>query len=190
MNNKDISFLYNKIKVTLKKKDGKLPSNCYFLDKENVLALPNPYGDSRHPYTRDGMTLWAYSSGYISVNETNFYIIPITLEGKEPYLAFFGGILNKKGTYDYFSISGVSDTEFGKEKVEKYVVFTPTSAIYLRVVNKLIFAFVIQLKSNFILLFFIVFKQFTSSLILLLNLFLLISFIKLFFSFQLYKSKE
>lgn len=148
MNTKDISFLYSKIKATIKKKEGKLPSNCYFLDKENVLALPNPYGDSRHPYARDGMTLWAYSSGYISVNETNFYIIPITLEGKEPYLAFFGGILNKKGTYDYFSITGVSDTEFGKEKVEKYVVYTPTSAIYLRVVNKLIFSLEISLNNK------------------------------------------
>ena len=139
MNSQEIKLLYGKIKGTIAKNSGALPSNCYFLSKENVLVLPNPYGDSRHPYTRDGLTLWAYSSGYISVNETDFYIIPITLEGKEPYLSYFGGILNKKNQYDYFSITGSSDTEFGKEKVEKYVVFTPTSALYLRVVNKVIF---------------------------------------------------
>ena len=140
MNTKEIALLYKQIRATLKKNIGKLPSNCYFLDKENVLALPNPYGDSRHPYTRDGMTLWAYSSGYITINESNFYIIPMTLEGKEPYLSFFGGLLNKKGQYDYFSITGVSDTLFGRENVEKYVVFTPTSAVYLRVINEVVFA--------------------------------------------------
>ena len=148
MNTKEIKLLYGKIKASLKRKEGKLPSNCYFLSKENVLAMPNPYGDARHPYTRDGMTLWAYSSGYISINETNFYIIPITLEGKEPYLSFFGGLLNKKGQYDYFSITGVSDTEFGREKVERYVVFTPTSALYLRVINKLIFALEISVNAS------------------------------------------
>ena len=86
------------------------------------------------------MTLWAYSSGYITINKSNFYIIPMTLEGKEPYLSFFGGLLHKKGQYDYFSITGVSDTLFGRENVEKYVVFTPTSAVYLRVINKVVFA--------------------------------------------------
>lgn len=148
MNAKDISLLYGRIKATIRSQKEKLPSNCYFLDKENVLVLPNPYGDSRHPYTRDGLTLWAYSSGYISVNETNFYIIPITLEGKEPYLAFFGGILNKHKQYDYFSLTGVSDTEFGKEKVKKYVVFTPTSALYLRVVNRLLFSVEISINAS------------------------------------------
>lgn len=148
MHTKEIKLLYSKIKRELKQEKGKLPSHCYFLSKDNVLALPNPYGDSRHPYTRDGFTLWAYASGYINVNETNFYIIPFTGEGKEPYLAFYGGILNKKGQYDFFSITGVSDTEFGKEKVERYVVFTPTSAIYLRAINKVIFSLEISVNAS------------------------------------------
>ena len=129
MNNKEIKLLYSKIKRELREENGKLPSNCYFLSKDTVLAMPNPYGDARYPRTRDGLTLWTYSSGYISLSDSNFTIIPMTLEGKEPYLAFFGGVLNKKGKYDYFSISGVSDTEFGKEKVERYVVFAPPLAV-------------------------------------------------------------
>ena len=137
---KEIRLLYTKIKSGLNKGDNKLPSNCYFLSKDSVLALPNPYGDSRHPYTRDGLTLWAYASGYITINETNFYVIPITLEGKEPYMAFYGGLLNKKGKYNYFSLTGVSDSEFGKDNVERYTVFTPTSVIYLRVVNKVLYS--------------------------------------------------
>ena len=140
MDNKEIKLLYSKIKQGLNKGDNKLPSNCYFLSKETVLALPNPYGDSRHPYVRDGLTLWAYSSGYITINESNFYVIPTTLEGKEPYMAFFGGLLNKKGNYNYFSLTGVCDSEFGKDKVERYTVFTPTSVIYLRLVNKILYS--------------------------------------------------
>ena len=145
---KEIRNLYHKIKQELTSEKGKLPSGCYFLTKENVLALPNPYGDSRHPYINDGLTLWAYASGYITINETNFYVIPVTLEGKEPYLSFFGGLLNKKNQYDYFSITGVSDTEFGKEKVERYTIFTPVSAIYMRVVNKVIFSLETTISMN------------------------------------------
>ena len=91
MEDKELKFLYGKIKRQLKEENGKLPSNCYFLSKDSVLALPNPYGDARQPQTRDGLTLWTYSSGYITLVDSNFSIIPMTLEGKEPYLAFFGG---------------------------------------------------------------------------------------------------
>ncbi len=148
MNDKEIKFLYRKIKRELKEENGKLPSNCYFLSKDTILAMPNPYGDARYPQTRDGLNLWAYSSGYITLSETNFIIIPATLEGKEPYLAFYGGIKNKKGKYDFFSISGVSDSEFGKEKVERYIIFNPTSTLYLRVVNHVIFSLEITINKN------------------------------------------
>ena len=148
MNDKEIKFLYRKIKRELKEEYGKLPSNCYFLSKDTILAMPNPYGDARYPQTRDGLNLWAYSSGYITLSETNFIIIPATLEGKEPYLAFYGGIKNKKGKYDFFSISGVSDSEFGKEKVERYMIFNPTSTLYLRVINHVIFSLEITLNKN------------------------------------------
>ena len=97
MNDLNIKKLYKRIKQTLVSEKNKLPSNCYFLDEYTVLALENLRGDSRHPYTRDGLTLWAYSSGYITLNEGNFFVIPQTLEGKEPYLAYFGGYKNKKG---------------------------------------------------------------------------------------------
>ena len=148
MEQQAIKFLYRKIKKELVTESGKLPSNCYFLSKDTVLALPNPYGDARYPQTRDGLTLWAYSSGYITISETNFSIIPMTLEGKEPYMAFFGGVKNKKGKYDYFSLTGVSDSEFGKDKVERYVVFTPTSTLYLRVVNHIVFSLEVTLSKT------------------------------------------
>ena len=149
----DIIRLYRKINTFLRKndRDVTLPSSCFFLNEDDVLSLPNNRGDARHPYTRDGLTLWAYSSGYITINESNFYIIPLTLEGKEPYLAFFGGKKNKKG-YDYISISGVSDTEIGKT-CEKYTIFTPTHVIYLRRYAHVLYASKIGVSKNKELLF-------------------------------------
>ena len=63
----DLKKLYREIKNCLKNEQGKLPSNCYFLNDETILALNNPHGDARYPYARDGLVLWAYSSGYISI---------------------------------------------------------------------------------------------------------------------------
>ena len=136
----EITKLYKQIQKTLKKKSAEntLPSSCYFINEDDVLSLPNLKGDARHPYTCDGLTIYAYSSGYITINEANFFIIPQTLEGKEPYLAFFGGRKNKDH-YDYLSISGVSDTLFGKT-CEKYTVFTPTYVMYLRKYRSLLYA--------------------------------------------------
>ena len=148
MDNIDIKKLYKDIKkcLVLDKHHGKLPSNCYYLQKNVVLALDNPRGDARHPYSVDGLTLWAYSSGYITINQSNFYVIPMTLEGKEPYLAFFAGVENKNKKYDFFSLTGVSDSEFGRENVEKYTVFFPTSVVYLRVFKRVIYS--LQISVN------------------------------------------
>ena len=42
---------------------GRLPSNAYFLNADEVVCFPREFGDSRYPYAYDGLTLWAYSSG-------------------------------------------------------------------------------------------------------------------------------
>lgn len=149
MENNDIKKLYTSIHRYLNNRDHKndLPSNCFFLNKDTVLALPNPFGDSRHPYSVDGLTLWAYSSGYITINDSNFYVVPSTLEGKEPYLAFFGGLLNKD-RYDFFSLSGAADSELGREKVEKYTIFYPTKVVYLRVYKKVIYSLTMSVTLN------------------------------------------
>ena len=82
-----------------------LPEKCYFLDRDTILCYPRGSGDSRYPYGTGGYTLWAHSSGNLSINESTFYVVQPSDEGKEPYLAFFGGI--KTGdTYTPVSVTG------------------------------------------------------------------------------------
>ena len=121
-----------------KDKNNCLNDYCFFLKDENILAFRNPVGDSRYPYTSDGLTMWTYASGNISINQSNFFIIPPTVEGKEPYINFYGGIKNKE-KYDVFSITGNADTELGINH-ETYVVFTPSYCYYIRKIKGLIFA--------------------------------------------------
>ena len=144
----DIIKTYKRIKKCLKTGNNKLPSNCFFLNKEEILALRNPFGDARYPYARDGLVLWAYSSGSIVISDSNYFVVPYNVEGKEPYISFFGGVKNKDGKYDYFSINGAGDTVLGKEKVEKYTVFTTSSVIYLRVYKKILFALELSINAT------------------------------------------
>ena len=54
------------------------------------------------------MTIWAYASGYISINHSSYYILPPNLEGKEPFLDFFGIEQDGNNTYPV-SLLGVSE---------------------------------------------------------------------------------
>ena len=105
MLNKEVNSLLKQINKVIKEKspESSLVSNCYFLKNGDVLAMRNPYGDSRHPYSVDGLTLWAYASGNIVINQSNFFVSPLTVEGKEPYINLYAGIKNKNGTYDFYS---------------------------------------------------------------------------------------
>ncbi len=105
-----------------------LPEKCYFLDRDTVLCYPRGSGDSRYPYGTGGYTLWAHSSGNMSLNESTFYAIQPSDEGKEPYLAFFGGI--KRGErYEPVSVTGVARQPI--EAVRRYTVFTPKCVYYI-----------------------------------------------------------
>ena len=109
--------------------ESALPSNAYFLDEDTVCCYPRDFGDSRYPYSHDGFTLWAYSSGMMSVNESAFYVILPALGGKEPYASFFAGI--KKGK----TFIPVALQEVNKQPIEKgykrYCVYTPKAVYYI-----------------------------------------------------------
>ncbi|MBQ9714352.1 MAG: hypothetical protein IJV83_03415 [Clostridia bacterium] len=111
-------------------KEGKrLPSDCYFLSEDDVLCYKRKLGDGRYPYAADGRTLWAYSSGNISVEESLYNIFLDSREGKEPFLCFFTG--EKKGEGEYFPVSllGVARQPVEKD-VKRYTVFTPQAVYY------------------------------------------------------------
>ena len=145
----EVANLLKECRKVLKEQspDSSLVSNCFYLRNNKILALRNPDGDSRYPYSKDGLTLWAYASGNIVINQSNFFISPLTIEGKEPYINFYGGIKNKKGQYDVFSLSGNADTEFGLES-ETYTIFSKSSCHYIRYIKGIYFAVKIGISDS------------------------------------------
>lgn len=109
-------------------KSASLPSGCYFLNEDEILAEKRYFGDSRYPYSSDGLTLWAYSSGNLKIEESTFNIILPFPEGKEPNLAFYIG--KKKGDgYFPVSVTGAGKLPF-EENINRFTVFTPKAVYY------------------------------------------------------------
>ena len=124
-------------------RQNKLNENTYFLDEEYILNGYRSHGDSRYPYTNDGLTIWAHSSGYISINESNFFIIPPALEGKEPFLNIYAG-LKKNNEYEINSILGLNEYKKDRSKV----IYSPHGAIYLLEKNNVTFAYKITINDK------------------------------------------
>ena len=117
------------LEKNVKKNEKKLPGDCWFLDENSVLAYKRKAGDGRYPYAHDGLTLWAYSSGNISVQESLFNIFLDAREGKEPYLCFFAGEKKEDGTFFPLSLLGIARQPVEKG-IKRYTVFTPEAAYY------------------------------------------------------------
>ncbi len=123
-----------------------LPEKSFFLQKDVILCYPRKTGDARYPYSVDGFTLWAYSSGYMSLNESTFYYILPADEGKEPYVNFFGGLKEDNG-YTPVSLTGVARQP--RENAKRFTVYTPQAVYYVTRTEKVDFclrAFVSQHK--------------------------------------------
>jgi len=105
-----------------------LPSQTFFFGIDGVVCFPRDDGDSRYPYSHDGLTLWAYASGYLSVSESSFFLFPPVSDGKEPPIAFFGGV-EKGSSYLQTSLTGVAKKDH-LEGENRYCAFLPSSVIY------------------------------------------------------------
>lgn len=111
------------------KNENKLPSNSYFLNKDEIVCYKRDFGDARYPYSCDGLTLWAYSSGNIKIEESMFNINLDFTEGKEPNIAFYMGEKSENG-YFPVSITGVGKLPFEKD-ILRYTVFTADAVYYI-----------------------------------------------------------
>ena len=68
---------------------NKLPENCWFLSESEVVCFERPFGDSRYPYSKDGLTLWAYASGGLRIlNGTFNVVLDSFFGGHVPNLCF------------------------------------------------------------------------------------------------------
>lgn len=111
------------------KRAGKLPSDAYFLNADEIVCFSREFGDSRYPYACDGLTLWAYASGNVKVEESAFQIILDWAAAGEPNLAFFFGIENGDGFLPV-SITGAARQPIEKNVI-RYTVYTPQAAYYI-----------------------------------------------------------
>ena len=107
-----------------------LPENAYFLKDGRIVCYERINGVARFPYGKDGFTAWVYSSGYISINESTFYLVLPSDEGKEPYMAFFAGEEKGDGTYRRISLLGAA-RNLEEGNVNRYVVYGKDAAYFL-----------------------------------------------------------
>ena len=110
--------------------EGKLPSNAYFLNEDEIVCFPRLFGDSRYPYAFDGLTLWAYSSGNLKIEESAFNILLDWENTGEPNTAFFFGLPCDGGEYFPVSITGAAK-QAREQNVSRYTVYTPFAAYYV-----------------------------------------------------------
>ena len=128
------------------KNKGRLPSNAYFLNADEVVCFPREFGDSRYPYAYDGLTLWAYSSGNLKIEESAFNVLLDFENGQEPTMAFFYGIEKGKGYYPV-SITGAAKQPM-EENIFRYTVYTPECAYYIAESDSLLGAVRMTIDGN------------------------------------------
>lgn len=150
--NEELLSIYQLIKNFKPTLENTLPENAYFLNEKYILCKERKYGDSRYPYTNDGLTLWAHSSGNIQINESAFFYFNPTLEGKQSALSFFGGVKNRDNTFNFVSINGNADNILTKN-TPKYVVYSNSAAYYIREFEGVLFALKTGLDKNKNILF-------------------------------------
>lgn len=130
------SNAYDRIKTMEEyAKESQLPGKTYFIDKDEIMALPRDDGDCRYPYGSDGFYFWAYASGYMHGNEGIFSPFLRALEGQEPKIAFFAGIPTKENQdenslYETVPLLSVPIMNT-KIKTDQFTVFTKSCVYYI-----------------------------------------------------------
>lgn len=139
MRKQEILDLVQSVKNMKKDKSNTLPNNSYFLNSDSVVCFPNSYGDSRYPYDRDGLVLFAHSDGYIDCMESTTNIFRPVFGGLDQNpLALYGGEFNGID-YTPISITG-AEAQLNEKIIERYTVFTPACAYYITETDKAIFS--------------------------------------------------
>ena len=123
-----------------------LPEKTYILKDDKIVCFDRLYGESRFPYGYDGFYMWAHSSGYVYAHESTFYVILASLEGKEPYINFYGGI-KKENKFIPISLLGVSKNAL-EENVKRYCVYAKECVYYLTEIDSLRFAVRLFVNEN------------------------------------------
>lgn len=145
MNSEFIFDLLNRIKES-KNKAGELPGNACFLGDDMVLCLDRERGESRYPYSEDGLVVWLHSTGYIDACESKFNIFKPANFGEGPHVAFFGGLKKEKG-YFPVSVTGAARQMF-EPGVSRYIVYSLKCAYCIAEAEEAVFALRVAVDKN------------------------------------------
>ncbi|MGL5675012.1 MAG: GH36-type glycosyl hydrolase domain-containing protein [Cellulosilyticaceae bacterium] len=118
--------------------EKEMPGKAYFIEDNNILAIPREDGDCRYPFGQNGFNYWVYASGYMHSNEGLFSPYLRASEGQEPKIAFFAGFKGKE-KYNVVPILSVPMMD-EQIKTERYSVFTKASAYYVTETEGVTFA--------------------------------------------------
>ena len=118
--------------------EKEMPGKAFFIEDNNILAMPREDGDCRYPFGQNGFNYWVYASGYLHSNEGLFSPFLRASEGQEPKIAFFAGFEDgaKYQVVPILSVPVMNE----KIEVERYTIFTKASAYYIAEMNGLTFA--------------------------------------------------
>ena len=100
----EIKELINKVRKIQRNRKNAIAGNVYFLNADEIVCFPRRFGDARYPYAYDGFTLWAFASGNIKIEESQFNIILNSAGGKEPNLCFYVGIKNDNSYFPMMNL--------------------------------------------------------------------------------------
>ena len=139
MTKQEIMEIRDAVRGMQKGKQNALPGNSYFLSDTAIVCYPRQYGDSRYPYYRDGLVLFAHSSGYIDCVEGIFNIFRCAHYNEDTPVCFYAGERMGDGFFP-FSVTGAARQLHEPADVERYVVFTPVCVWYVTETKKAVYA--------------------------------------------------
>lgn len=113
---------------SLKEKADK-EKNHYIFFNNGIFLTRDRRSDARYPYVKDGMVLYAHSNGKIHLSESDFFLIPETVEGETSFFSFYLGI--KQGE-EYLPVSLFDfDRNVLEKNVERATFFSYHSVTYI-----------------------------------------------------------
>ncbi|MDR0832309.1 MAG: hypothetical protein LBM99_05380, partial [Bacillales bacterium] len=136
---KEINNLLN----SKEKKEKQLPANAYFIDEQTILISNPLQSNARHPYQVNGLTLWVYASGYISLNKSTFYYILPANDGNEPFVSFTAGI---KKNNAFTPLSLLPNLQINTNK--HFTIFTNNETLFFTIYQDVAFMVSLRLSQD------------------------------------------
>ena len=125
-----------------------LVQGSFYLEDSRVVCTPRAYGESRYPYDRDGLVIWAHSDGYIDVCESLFNVFRNAMYNEDTPVCFWGGIPVGEGKYYPVSVTGAARQGAEPDSVKRYVVYDLRSALYLTETSNAVFALRVHIDKS------------------------------------------